>query len=88
MQSPCETDKAIADFNAALRLDPKNAASYYYRSLAWSKKGETDKSLDDYGEAVRLDPNYGFATDGKLKNVRSEAGSFEQQVLRKIERSP
>ncbi len=36
-------DKAIKDFDEAIRLDPKNAAAYRNRGDAWSEKDEYDK---------------------------------------------
>jgi hypothetical protein len=36
-------DKAIAEFNEAIRLDPRDPWAIYYRGAAWSGKGEHDK---------------------------------------------
>jgi tetratricopeptide (TPR) repeat protein len=53
-----EDDKAIADCNAAIRLDPKNARAFYNRGHSWFEKGEDDKAISDYNEAIRLDPHH------------------------------
>jgi tetratricopeptide (TPR) repeat protein len=53
-----EFDKGIADCNAAIRLDPKNARAFFNRGKSWSSKGdENDKAISDYNAAIRLDPH-------------------------------
>ena len=48
--------EAIANFNAALRLDPKNAGAYGNRGNAWLYRGEYDRAIADFDEVTRLDP--------------------------------
>jgi tetratricopeptide (TPR) repeat protein len=63
-----EFDRAIADFDEAIRLDPKNPSPHDGRGNAWVSKGEYDRAIADFNEAIRLDPknssnrsNRGFA---------------------------
>ena len=56
-----EYDKAIADYDEAIRLDPKYAVAYHNRGNAWYLKHEYDKAIADYGEAIRLEPKYASA---------------------------
>jgi lipoprotein NlpI len=51
-----EHDRAIADYDAAIRLNPKSADAFHNRGSAWANKGETDKAIADYDTAIRLDP--------------------------------
>ncbi len=51
-----EYDKAIADYNEVIRLDPKNDAAYTFRAFAWDQKKEYEKAIADYNEVIRLDP--------------------------------
>jgi lipoprotein NlpI len=51
-----EHDRAIADYGAAIRLNPKSADAFHNRGSAWANKGETDKAIADYDTAIRLDP--------------------------------
>jgi tetratricopeptide (TPR) repeat protein len=51
-----EFDKAINDFDDAVRLDPKNITALILRGSTWQAKGEYDKALADFNEAVRLAP--------------------------------
>ena len=54
-------DKGIADYEQALRLNPKSSEVYYSRGLAWQKQGKYDKALADHGHALRLNPKYAEA---------------------------
>ncbi len=51
-----EYDKAIADFNQALAIDPKIASAYTARGNAWFDKGKLDKALADFNQALAIDP--------------------------------
>jgi tetratricopeptide (TPR) repeat protein len=50
-------DRAIADFDQAIKLQPDSALAYHHRGNAWSGKGELDRALADYEAAIRLDPS-------------------------------
>jgi tetratricopeptide (TPR) repeat protein len=49
--------KEIADYNEAIRLDPKSALAFGNRGIAYGKKGDNDRALADFDEAIRLNPN-------------------------------
>jgi tetratricopeptide (TPR) repeat protein len=49
-------DRAIADYDEALRLDPKNAGAHAGRAAAYLRKGNVDRALPDLNEGLRLDP--------------------------------
>ena len=50
-------DKAIADFDQALRINPNYADAYHNRGLAWAKKGDYGKAIADFDHALRINPN-------------------------------
>ena len=52
-----EYDKAWADLNEAIRLDPKLATAYVIRGEIWLKKNDLDHAIADLSEAVRIDPH-------------------------------
>ncbi len=49
-------ERAIADFNLALELEPKFALALYNRALAWSSKGEPERAITDYNAMLTLTP--------------------------------
>ena len=54
-------DRAIADFNKAVELDPKYAHPYKDRGNAYQKKGNYDQAIADEDKAIELDPKYAQA---------------------------
>jgi tetratricopeptide (TPR) repeat protein len=52
-------DKALADFNQAIRIDPKNATAYCDRAdLENHFRGRPQNALADYDRAIRLAPKF------------------------------
>ncbi len=49
-------DLAIADFDQAIGLDPKNPDVYSLRGMACRSKGDFDRAIADFDQAIRLDP--------------------------------
>ena len=47
----------MADFNRALELDPRSAATYFNRGNAWFAGGDADKALADFEQAIKINPN-------------------------------
>ncbi len=51
-----EFDRALADCNEVIRLDPGYAAAYANRGDIWRLKGDLDQALNDHDQAIRLSP--------------------------------
>ncbi len=51
-----EQKQALADFDEAIRLDPKVSWYYKLRGAVYETRGEIDKALADLSEVIRLDP--------------------------------
>jgi tetratricopeptide (TPR) repeat protein len=49
-------EKAFADYNKAISLEPKKGIFYHYRSLLYIENGEMEKAKADVEKAVELDP--------------------------------
>ena len=49
-------NKAIADFNTALKIVPKNAYAYNNRGLTHEKMGNRALAIRDYRTALKIDP--------------------------------
>jgi tetratricopeptide (TPR) repeat protein len=54
-------DKAIANYNKAIELDPKHAMAYYNRGNSYYDKREYDKAISDYTKATEINPRYAEA---------------------------
>ena len=54
-----DTDQALADFEEAIKRDPKLTVAYLSRAVLHIQKGDADKALADFDEAVQLDPKNG-----------------------------
>ncbi len=50
-----EHEKALADLNASIVLEPNNTRAYYERGRYWMETCEYDKAIADYDDAIRLD---------------------------------
>jgi tetratricopeptide (TPR) repeat protein len=49
-----DPDRAITDYNEAIRLNPNNGLTFNERGLAYKAKDDLDRALADFNEAVRL----------------------------------
>jgi tetratricopeptide (TPR) repeat protein len=57
-------DKAISDYNQALRINPGYVTAYNLyenRGTAYLLKGDYERAIADYDQAVRIRPNYAMA---------------------------
>ena len=51
-----ETDKALADYNASLKINPDYQNAYISRGNALKLKNRPDDAIADYDKAIKLDP--------------------------------
>lgn len=54
--SKADYDRAIADYDQSIGLDPKNGKAFYNRGKAWQQKGDNNRAMADYDKAISLDP--------------------------------
>ena len=52
-----EYDKAIADYNKAIELNPNDADAYYNRGCTYGEMGEYEKAIADFNKAIELNPH-------------------------------
>ena len=50
-------DRELADYDAAIKLEPANPMYRVARAETWSARGRHEPAMADYAEAIRLDPN-------------------------------
>jgi len=58
-------DQAVADFNKALEINPKDASAYYNRGMAYGEKNQLDQTIADFNKAVEINPSYGRAYNNR-----------------------
>jgi tetratricopeptide (TPR) repeat protein len=49
-------DRAMKDYDAAIRLNPRFALAFYGRGQVYQIKGERERAIADYRQALSLDP--------------------------------
>jgi eukaryotic-like serine/threonine-protein kinase len=84
-----DLDKAIEDYNEAIRRDPGQSRFYVGRGYAYYQKREPDQAITDLGKAIELDPGdaeayeiRGRAWKDKGDEKRAEADLAKAQELR------
>jgi tetratricopeptide (TPR) repeat protein len=85
-----EFDKAIADHDQAIKVDPKNWAAYNNRGNAYAGKGDYDHAIADYDTAVKLNPKYAeaFYNRGLAKRKKGDATAADADIAQAKELQP
>jgi len=66
-----QIDRAIGDYDTALRLDPTLSDIFNARGELWRKKGDRPHALQDFGAAIKLNPDHPTAR-GNYKSLAQE----------------
>jgi tetratricopeptide (TPR) repeat protein len=81
-------DRAIADYDRAIRLDPNNPFPYNGRGSAYDGKKDYARAIADYDQAIRLDPKYAKAYYGrgraKLKSGDTAGGNADIAIAHRM----
>lgn len=51
-----DDNKAIDNYNMAIKLNPEDAYAYLFRGYAYDNLKEYDKAIEDYSNAIKLNP--------------------------------
>jgi tetratricopeptide (TPR) repeat protein len=54
---PAKFDKAIADYNQAIRLNPNQAIAFCNRGFSWERKNDLQHALADFKKCSELAPS-------------------------------
>lgn len=83
-----ETDKALADYNASLKINPDYQNAYISRGNALKLKNRPDDAIADYNKAIKLDPPkaglafYNRGNSWRDKNENEKAIADYDQAIR------
>jgi tetratricopeptide (TPR) repeat protein len=78
-----DVDKAMADFDSAVRADATYPFAFDNRGDVWRTRGQFDRAIAEYNEALRRDPNFVSAyvnrgmTFAKMGNRVSAKADFD-----------
>src|SRR6266496_5648455 len=75
-----DLDGAIADYDRAIQLDPKDAAIYNNRGLAKQEKGDLDAAIVDFNLAIQLNPKDAVACSNR-GNAKRDKGDLDGAIL-------
>jgi len=83
-------NEALAEFNKAIQMDPRNAEAFYWRGRTLVSLGRLDQGAEDFKRAVQYKPDYAEAYDhlGWLASKRGEVDEGIAYLTKSIEFKP
>lgn len=78
-QAKGDNDRAMADLNEAIRLDPKLAMALNNRGAAYNEQGDNDRAIADYDAAIRIDPKFAMAFQNR-GNAYHDKGDLDRAI--------
>ena len=58
----------MADYDQAIKIDPRNAYAFNNRGLAFEKRGDRERAIADYRRALKINPKL-WLTQQNLKRL-------------------
>ncbi len=85
-----EFDRAIEDYDQAIKLDPNFARAFNNRGAMYERKGEFDRAIQDFDKAIALNPEYAeaFNNRGLAYHKKGESDRAIQDFDRAIKLKP
>ena len=81
-----DLEGSIADYDEAIRLDPKGASAFNNRGISRSDLGDLEGSIADYDEAIRLDPKDASAFNNRgisrsdLRDFKGAIADYDEAI--------
>lgn len=72
-------DQAIADYTAALKLDPKLTSAIVNRGWAYLAREDYETASADFGAAIKIDPEVRAAYEGR-GTCQREMGQYQKAI--------
>lgn len=84
------TVKAIADFDEAIRLDPRSPLAVYNRGNAYLDLNKLDLALADYSSAIANDPDFALAyyNRGVVLEIKGERAACIADYRKALDLDP
>jgi tetratricopeptide (TPR) repeat protein len=70
-----DLDRAMADFDKAITLDPKSARAYVDRAIIYEAKGQLDRAIAEDDQAIALDPKFDIAYNNRCSYYTTKGDS-------------
>jgi tetratricopeptide (TPR) repeat protein len=74
-----DLDRAIADYDQAIRLHASDANYYVNRGFALNRRGDDDRALADFDRAIRLNPKVAVAYINR-GNIYYNKGEYDRAL--------
>jgi len=72
-------DRAIADYDVSIKLNPRVSDVYFNRGNAWGSKGDHDRAIADYDAALKLNPKDASSHTGRAFELTAK-GEYARAV--------
>jgi tetratricopeptide (TPR) repeat protein len=72
-------DRAIQDYDLAIKLDATYGGAFGDRGFAYANKGQYDRAIQDYDQAIKLAPDYAEAFYNR-GNAYSAKGQYDRAI--------
>ena len=85
-----QPDRAIQDYDQAIRLNPNLAEAFYNRGTAYAIKGQPDRAIEDFDQAIRLNPNFAVAFNnrGLAKQAKGDSAGGDADIAKAKQLNP
>jgi tetratricopeptide (TPR) repeat protein len=72
-------DRAIAEYDNALHINPNFVEAYTGRGNAYYRSGNYDQAIEDYNEALRINPDFVEAYNNR-GNAKRSKGDYDEAI--------
>ena len=90
-QKKGDNERALADFDGAIAMNPKDALAYNDRGMLWRERGDPDRAIDDFTAAIAIDPmphsDEAYSGRGNAVVARPNVNIYENRALTLLEKS-
>jgi len=77
-----EFERALADHDQAIKIDPKNPAAYMNRGNTYAAQGDFEHAIADFDQAIKFNPKYAeaFFNRGMAKRNHGDTAGAETDI--------